>query len=120
MKNKTLYWIPRIITIFAILFMAMFSLDVFEGNQPLQKKLLGLLMHNIPALILTGILIIAWRWEKVGGALLIIGGCAGCVLFKVFSGNFGALIVMSPFFISGLLFILHDTLQKGKEAMTKV
>jgi len=48
----------------------MFSFDVFGGNESLGIKLLGFLVHNIPVLILVGILIIAWKWEMAGGALL--------------------------------------------------
>jgi hypothetical protein len=110
MKEKTLYWIPRILTILAIIFMIMFSFDVFGGDEPLGRKLLGFLMHNIPPLILTGILLIAWKWELVGGALFIIAAIGGSIYFKAFSGNFGILIVMAPFLIVGILFILHNYL----------
>jgi len=88
----------------------MFSFDVFSGNEPLAKKLLAFLMHNIPALILTAVLIIAWRWETIGGVLFIISAITASILFKGFSGNFGILIVMAPFFIVGILFIIHNYL----------
>ena len=110
MKEKMLYWIPRVLTILAILFMMIFSLDVFGSGEPPGKQLLGFLMHNIPAFILTGILLIAWKWEIAGGVLFIIATLAGCILFRAFSGNPGALIVMGPFFIVGILFILHHFL----------
>ena len=110
MKEKMLYWIPRVLTILAILFMMMFSIDVFGGDDPLGKQLLGFLMHNIPALILTGILLVAWKWEMAGGVLFLIATLAGCILYRAFSGNPGALIVMAPFFIVGILFILHHYL----------
>jgi hypothetical protein len=110
MKAKTLYWIPRIFTILSILFMMMFSLDVFGGDEPLTRKLLGFLIHNIPALVLIGVLTIAWKWEVIGGALFIVAAIAGSFLFRAFSGNPGSLIVMGPFFIMGILFILHNLL----------
>ena len=110
MKAKALYWIPRILTILSILFMMMFSFDVFDGNEPLARKLLGFLMHNIPVLVLIVVLIIAWKWEVVGGVLFILSAIAGSIFFKAFSGNSGALIVMGPFFIMGVLFILHHVL----------
>ena len=115
MKEKALYWIPRVFTIFAILFMLMFSLDVFEGNEAIGRKLLGFVMHNIPVFILTVILIIAWKWEIPGGILFIAAFIAGGVFFKSFSGNPGSLIVILPFLITGVLFILHHLLY-GKSA----
>ncbi len=110
MKAKTLYWIPRILTILSILFMLMFSFDVFGGNEPLGRKLLGFLMHNIPVLILIGALIIAWKWEVVGGSLFIIAFIASCFFFRSFSGNPASLIVTTPFLITGILFIVHHLL----------
>jgi len=110
MKAKLLYWIPRIFTTLAIIFMMMFSLDSIGGNEPLGRKLLGLLIHNIPALILIVVLIIAWKRELVGGVLFILAFIGGCVFFRSFSGNPGSLVVIAPFFITGILFILHHVL----------
>jgi len=115
MKEKALYWIPRVFTIFAILFMLMFSLDVFEGNEPVGRKLPGFVMHNIPVLILAVILIIAWKWEIPGGILFIAAFIAGSIYFNSFSGNPGSLVVILPFLFTGVLFILHHLLY-GKTA----
>jgi hypothetical protein len=116
MKEKALYWIPRIFTILAILFMMMFSIDVFSGNEPLGRKLLGFLMHNIPVWILIGILIVAWRWEFIGGMLFVMAFIAGSLFFRSFSGNPGSLTVLVPFLITGILFILHYYLYRRRAA----
>jgi hypothetical protein len=110
MISKILFWIPRVLTILAILFMTMFSFDVFGGNESLGIKLLGFIVHNIPVLILVGILIIAWKWEMAGGALFILASVCGAVFFHSFSGNSASLIVIAPFLFSGLLLILHNIL----------
>jgi hypothetical protein len=110
MKAKTLYWIPRIFTILAILFMLMFSFDVFSGNETFGRKMLGFLMHNIPVLILIIVLVIAWKWEFIGGLLLVIAAIGGSIFFYSFTKNTGSLIVMTPFLITGLLFIIHHVL----------
>jgi len=107
MAARLLYWIPRVFTILAILFMMMFSFDAFEGNEPLGKKLIGLLIHNIPVFILIIIIVIAWKRELIGGFLLILAFIACAILFKSFSGNAASLIVIGPFFVTGVLFILH-------------
>ena len=112
MKEKTLYWVPRIFTIIALLFMLMFSFDVFDGNETFGRKLLGFLMHNIPVLILIAILIIAWKWEFAGGVLFIIAFIVSCYFFRSFAGNPGSLIVTSPFLITGILFIIHHFLYR--------
>jgi len=110
MAAKLLFWIPRILTIMTILFMMMFSLDSFEGDDSIWRKLIGFLIHNIPVLILGGVLLIAWKHELIGGILLIIASIAGSLFFKAFSGNSGALIIMAPFFLTGVLFILNHYL----------
>jgi hypothetical protein len=112
MKERILYWIPRIFTILAIIFMMMFSLDVIGEKVPLGKKLLGLLIHNIPALILVVILIIAWKREILGGVLFIVAFIAASILFRSFTGNPGSLIVILPFLITGILFILHHLIYR--------
>lgn len=117
MKEKILYWIPRVLTILAILFMMMFSLDVFGGKEPLSRQLLGFLIHNIPAWILIVVLIIAWKWEMAGGLLFIISSVTGGSIFFMHTHMIGSLIVMAPFLVVGLLFILHYRLYvRGNEA----
>jgi hypothetical protein len=110
MKEKILYWIPRVLTILAILFMMMFSLDVFGGDEPPVRKLLGFMIHNIPAFILTAILIISWRWEIIGGVIFILSAIAGGAIFFNLSHKTGSIIIMIPFLIVGILFILHHFL----------
>jgi hypothetical protein len=114
MKEKTLYWVPRILTVIALLFMLMFSFDVFDGNESMGRKLLGFLMHNIPVLILIVILIIAWKWEFAGGIFFIVAFIVSCFFFHSFTGNPGSLIVTSPFLITGILFLVHHFLYGNK------
>lgn len=115
MTAKLLYWIPRILTILAILFMVMFSFDVFQMNEPFHRQLTGFIMHNIPAVILTAILIIAWKWEFIGGIIFIIAFIVAAVFFESFSGNPGSLPVIIPFLITGILFIVHHLLYGKKQ-----
>jgi hypothetical protein len=107
MVSRLLYWIPRVFTILAIVFMMMFSLDSFGGNEPLGRKILGFLINCIPVFILIIILAIAWKREMIGGILFILAFIAGGIFFKSFSGNAASLIVIGPFFITGILFIIH-------------
>jgi hypothetical protein len=114
MTNKLLYWIPRILTIFAIIFMLMFSFDSFGGDAPLFKKILGFLIHNIPVFILIVVLIVAWNNELVGGLIFIAAFIAGTILYRSFTGNPGSLVVILPFLITGILFILYHLLYRKK------
>ncbi|MFH1248768.1 MAG: hypothetical protein V1660_01305 [archaeon] len=77
MKKKTskfIYWTPRILSIIFVLFLALFSLDIFDMKLGFWGTILGLFMHNIPVIILSVLLWIAWKHEIVGGVGFILGG----------------------------------------------
>ncbi len=116
MKKTALSWIPRIIGVAVILFLVTFSMDAFEGNEPIGLKLLGFLMHNIPALLLAGALIVAWKWEMVGGIIFIVFFLAGCYFFRSFAGNPASLAVTSPVLVAGILLVLSFARTRRREA----
>lgn len=49
-------------------FLALFALDVFSENQGL-TVVLPLLIHLLPALVLLGVAMVAWRWAWVGAVV---------------------------------------------------
>ncbi|MDD4135651.1 MAG: hypothetical protein PHN66_01105 [Candidatus Shapirobacteria bacterium] len=110
--NKFIYWTPRILGIIFILFLTMFSLDIFQPGLTAWQIAIGLFMHNIPALILLIILIISWKHEIVGGIVFILAG-----LFYFFSLTKSSsfewymsvwfLIISGPAFIIGILFFIN-------------
>lgn len=122
-----LYWAPRVLTILAILFVSMFSLDSFQAGGPLKVQILGWLMHMIPSFILIIVLIIAWKWENIGGIIFLSIGLAFSPY--VFWGNYvnnhsiwlSLLIIMTitfPFILVGVLFLLsHHTRRKAAEML---
>jgi hypothetical protein len=77
--NKFIFWTPRILVILFILFLAMFSLDIFENTYTFWETVVGLFMHNIPSLILLVILLITWKQELVGAIIFGFLGAAGIV-----------------------------------------
>lgn len=105
MVIKVLRWTARILMILAILFMVMFSIDVFKMDRSFGEKIIGFLIHNIPALILTAILVVAWKKEMAGGILLIVATLVLMFKFNVFTTNKGALVIFLPFLLAGVLFI---------------
>jgi len=112
--QKFICWAPRILSILFILFLAMFSLDVFSEELNLWQTLLGLFMHNIPSLILTVILIVSWKYEIVGGigymlaGMLYIGLIVKNSLQDGFHGYYitWSIIITGPAFLVGVLFLL--------------
>lgn len=105
--NKALFWTPRILTIAFILFLGLFALDVFEGEESLIKKLGGFIIHLIPNLVLILILIVAWKHEWVGTIAFVV---AGIVYIIMFWGKFPVatyLIISGPLFLIGIMFWLN-------------
>ena len=72
--SKFVRWTPRILSIAFILFLMLFSLDIFDMKLGFWGTIAGLFMHNIPALFLLIILIISWKHEIVGGIVFILAG----------------------------------------------
>jgi len=107
--NKYVTWTLRIILIITLLFWALFSLDVFDENLGFLDTVLGLLMHNIPSFVMIIILIISWKWENVGGILLMLCVLGFAIYLFVDSENFmyGTLIMLGIPFLIGALFVVN-------------
>jgi hypothetical protein len=121
--DKVIQWSPRVICILAILFVSIFAFDVFSPTLTVWQQILALLMQLIPSFILLGILIVAWKWEKIGGIILTILG----IIFSVgvFMINYKRLhsipkslgivaIICLPFIIAGVLFIVSHNRKKKR------
>jgi len=117
MMLKLVLWFSRILAIISILFIMMFSFDVFGGGDPMIRQILVFLKHNIPAFTLIIALIIAWRYEVTGGAIFILLFIVWGRFWGSFSGNSGSLIIIAHFLIVGLLFILHAIILKNRKVL---
>lgn len=106
--NKYIYWIPRILSIIFIIFLALMSLDVFDMGLDIWGTIVGLFMHNIPAMILLVILIISWKREIVGGVGFIFGGVLymALVLKTMISTGFEWYYLAWIIQISGIAFLI--------------
>lgn len=102
-----LFWTPRVLTIAFILFLGLFALDVFGEGYTFGETIVALFMHLIPNLIVLVALIVAWKWEWVGGVLFI-----GLGLFYIIStwGRFhwsAYVAIAGPLLLVGALFFLN-------------
>lgn len=104
--------------------MTMFSLDVFEPGLSIGEILLGILMHNIPSIIMAVLLAIAWKKEIVGVVSYFGAGIIyiGLVVFNVVNSDLPwyfaitwSLTIAGPAFVIGALFLIcwrrRETLQ---------
>jgi hypothetical protein len=72
--HSALYWTPRLLSLAFVGFLMLFSLDVITPGASLRDIMVGMLMHNIPALILLVFVLIAWKYEIVGTIVFILTG----------------------------------------------
>lgn len=105
--NKWLYWSPRIFTICFILFISLFALDSFEGEQSVFQKSVGFLIHLIPTLVLVLLLVFSWKREWIAGITFI----AFAVLYILLAwGKFPVLtyfLISGPLVVIGVLFLIN-------------
>ena len=114
--GKFTYWSPRILSILFILFLSLFSLDIFDLRLGFWGTILGLFMHNIPSLVLTAILIISWKHEIVGGIVFILAGMLyiAQLLTTILTNTphqwfmlSWSLTISGPAFLVGILFLVN-------------
>lgn len=106
--NKFIYWTPRILSIIFLIFLALMSLDIFDGNYGFWGTILGLFMHNVPTIILLTIIIISWNREIVGGVGFILAGALYIVFIfiKTFKTGFEWYYLIWSIQISGIIFLI--------------
>ena len=125
MKPEFYSWTARVICMLAIAFVMMFSADCFGGNVKLSEQLLCFFMHNIPSFILIIWLLIAWKWEFIGGLTFVFMGLLASLF--VFNLNYNRnhsvwmslsiiLMITFPFVVVGILFLVSDWLKKKQAA----
>ena len=118
---KIFHWLPRILCILAILFISMFAMDSFSPDCTLWQNIMAFVIHLVPSIILIALLIVAWKWELIGGVIFTIIGL-GMSPF-IYSHNFrmdqsagkglvAVLLVTMPFIIVGILFIVSHFMKK--------
>jgi len=110
-KKDWIYWTPRILSIVFLLFLALFSLDIFDGHYGFWGTILGLFMHNIPVFILAIVLAMSWKREWIGGIIFILAGIAYIYLALIRSEfQWYVLIwilnISVPAFFIGILFLI--------------
>ena len=113
-KRGLLFWFPRLLSVLFILFLSMFSLNVFYQSLPLLETFTAFFIHLLPSILLLIILLFACRHEFMGGILFVVLG----FVYLTKGWNFpwqAKLAICLPLFLIGILFICNSL--KGGEKM---
>ncbi len=114
-REKLILWTPRILSILFLLFLAMFSLDVFDENLGFWGTLLGLFMHNIPVFVLAIVLAVAWKHKLVGAVFYLLAGLAYIMLLTMSAirNNFEFYMIAWSIIIAGPAFLIAGLFYTG-------
>ncbi len=116
MNHRTvskLILLPRTVGLIYLLFLMLFSFDVFEGTAVTVNEILAFLLHSLPSLILFAILIATWRRPFWAGVLFFIFTAAITVLFHTYTGTDRlTLITLPPLLVSVLFFAAYQHTKK--------
>ena len=114
----------------AILFISLFAADAFSPGLTIWQQLGAFFIHLIPSFILLAFLIVAWKWEYVGGVIFIIIGLGLSPVIFIHNYKMNQSIWMSlgiimiitvPFIIVGGLFIMsHFKKKKNLHKSTQI
>jgi len=121
-KIKLIHWLPRIICILAILFVSMFALDAFAPGLTIWQQLGAFVMHLIPSFVLLAVLLVAWKWEFIGGTIFTLIGLGLSPFIYLLNHNRNGmtignsmmvvLVINIPFVLVGILFIASHFMKK--------
>lgn len=98
-------WIPRVLGLAFVLFLAAFALDVLDGRGGVDLAL-ALAAHLIPAAVVLATTLISWRWPVAGGVLFAFLGAGYILLAGPDRPMSWYVVVAGPAFVIGLLFIV--------------
>jgi hypothetical protein len=124
-----IHWLPRIICILAILLVSMFALDAFAPGHTIWQQLGDFIIHLLPSFVLLAFLVVAWKWEMLGGIFFAIIGLGLSPFIYLLNHNrnqfsvgasIGAVLIINlPFVVVGVLFIVSHYLKKKKSSEYK-
>ena len=109
-KKDWIFYTTRILSILFLLFLTLFSLDVFDSCANFLECSLALLMHNLPVLILLILFIFAWRYELVGAITFTLAGIAYIITTMIrvpwyLALSWGMIIALPCFFVAVLYYL---------------
>ncbi|MFH1211278.1 MAG: hypothetical protein V1645_05195 [archaeon] len=118
-SGRFLFWAPRVLAVLFIVFLTLFSFDVFDDGFSL-LALAGFFIHSIPSIVLSAFLWFFWKKDKAAGITFIILWFLLAVFITVprslFVGDITiepvALILPSPLLVVGVLFLVNYYRQK--------
>lgn len=111
---KSLCWLARLLSIIFLVFITIFSLDVFSEGLLFPELLYATLWHLIPSFLIFFAILIAWNNEKWGGVAFVILSIASVILLRTYNDAFGIFLISLPPLVIGVLFLWNSVIMRRK------
>jgi uncharacterized membrane protein YkgB len=105
--KKIIYYSARVLSILIFVFFSLFILEAFDPAFGIYAGMTHLLM----ALAVLLVLVVAWKWPRVGGWFFAASGVYGLFFLRPAPSSF---IIEGIFFLTGLLFLIEGFLPDKK------
>ncbi|MBT5022197.1 hypothetical protein HOK51_05380 [Candidatus Woesearchaeota archaeon] len=123
-KEKTIMKISRYVKYVATGLLSLFSVliflfSLFSGAEKYGGGFKGILMNipnALPWLVLMGLIYVAWKWELIGGFIIVLFGIFSMIFFDFFNSNSmgGFFVIALPLILIGCCFIFRWYVGKYK------
>ena len=105
-------WLPRILAILFLLFLMLFSFDVFDMPGSLLEKIGGFIIHSLPSIILAVILILFWNNPLRSGIAFLVYTVLFNLAFKFILQGWDIFVFLSlPLLLISALFLAAHRMQ---------
>lgn len=107
--SKTLYWAPRILAVMLLLFLTLFSFDVFDSCIGIAECFFAMVLHNIIVFILAILLWLSWKREWIGAITFVVAGLlyiSLLVISAIIEKNFEWYLISWSMILAGPAFII--------------
>jgi hypothetical protein len=114
--KRLLVWTPRMLAIADAAFLSLFAMDVFRAPFGKWQDALALLLHLAPALVVLGVLALAWRRPWIGAVVYPI---LALIHLAVGWGRLHWLafvVIGGPLVLIGILFALSGSRSSASRA----
>jgi hypothetical protein len=104
--NNVVYWSPRILTIFFILFVSLFAFDSINSEKTFVENIAAFLIHLVPSFVLFLLLLGAWRYEWIGTIAYVALGIIYIIISWCRFPFITYLTISGPLFLISILFLI--------------
>jgi hypothetical protein len=108
--DHVLYWTPRVVGLATVAFLMMFAGDVFTESGDWWQTAIALLVHLIPAALVLGATLVAWRRPVIGG-MMFLAFAVGYAWMVMAGGHplEWIVVISGPLVVVGFLFLVSET-----------